>query len=55
MTPAQLAALAGPVTRIPPAVSAHVRKQFRGVEHERTQVWAAWLRQLDRVDPGYKD
>jgi ribulose-5-phosphate 4-epimerase/fuculose-1-phosphate aldolase len=52
---AQLAALAGPVTRIPPAVSAHVRKQFRGVEHERAQVWAAWLRQLDRVDPGYKD
>ena len=51
---AQLAALAGPVTRIPPAVSAHVRKQFRGVEHERALVWAAWLRQLDRLDPGYK-
>lgn len=51
----QLAALAGPVTRMAPALSAHVRKQFRGVEHERAQVWAAWLRQLERVDPGYRD
>jgi ribulose-5-phosphate 4-epimerase/fuculose-1-phosphate aldolase len=51
---AQLANLAGPVTRIPPAVSAHVRQQFRGVEHERAQVWAAWLRQLERTDPGYQ-
>lgn len=50
---AQLANLAGPVTRIPPAVSAHVRQQFRGVEHERQLVWAAWLRQLERTDPGY--
>jgi ribulose-5-phosphate 4-epimerase/fuculose-1-phosphate aldolase len=49
---AQLANLAGPVTRIPPAVSAHVRQQFRGVEHERQLVWAAWLRQLERTDPG---
>ncbi|QCB44938.1 class II aldolase/adducin family protein [Hydrogenophaga sp. PAMC20947] len=52
---AQLASLAGPVTRIPPTVSAYVRKQFKGVEHERSQVWAAWLRRLDRTDPGYKD
>lgn len=52
---AQLASIAGPVTRIPPQLSAHVRKQFRGVEHERQLVWAAWLRQLDRTEPGYCD
>jgi len=51
---AQLAGLAGPVTRIAPAISAHARQQFRRVEHERAQVWAAWLRDLDRVDPGYQ-
>jgi ribulose-5-phosphate 4-epimerase/fuculose-1-phosphate aldolase len=51
---AQLAGLAGPVTRIAPAVSAHARQQFRRVEHERQLVWAAWLRELDRVDPGYQ-
>ena len=51
---AQLAGLAGPVTRIAPAVSAHARQQFRRVEHERALVWAAWLRELDRVDPGYQ-
>jgi ribulose-5-phosphate 4-epimerase/fuculose-1-phosphate aldolase len=52
---AQLAAIAGPIHRIPPALSAHVRKQFRGVEHERQLVWAAWLRDLERTQPGYKD
>jgi ribulose-5-phosphate 4-epimerase/fuculose-1-phosphate aldolase len=51
---AQLASIAGPVTRIPPALSAHVRKQFRGVEHERQLVWAAWLRDLDRSEPDYR-
>lgn len=51
---AQLASLAGPVTRIPPQLSSHVRKQFRGVEHERQLVWAAWLRDLDRSEPDYR-
>lgn len=51
---AQLASIAGPVTRIPPVLSAHVRKQFRGVEHERQLVWAAWLRELDRSEPDYR-
>ena len=51
---AQLASIAGPVTRIPPVLSAHVRKQFRGVEHERQLVWAAWLRELDRREPDYR-
>ncbi|HDU2093912.1 class II aldolase/adducin family protein, partial [Acinetobacter baumannii] len=26
-----------------------------GVEHERQQVWQAWLRRLDRLDTSYKD
>ena len=51
---AQLASIAGPVTRIPHVLSAHVRRQFRGVEHERQLVWAAWLRQLDRTEPDYR-
>ncbi len=51
---AQLASIAGPVTRIPPALSAHVRRQFRGVEHERQLVWAAWLRDLERSEPDYR-
>ncbi|WP_234266099.1 MULTISPECIES: class II aldolase/adducin family protein [Hydrogenophaga] len=51
---AQLASIAGPVTRIPPAVSSYVRKQFRGVEHERQIVWAAWLRELERTQPEYQ-
>ncbi|RCA00104.1 class II aldolase/adducin family protein, partial [Klebsiella pneumoniae] len=24
-------------------------------EHERQQVWQAWLRRLDRLDTSYKD
>ena len=52
---AQLASIAGPVTRIPPVLSAHVRNQFRGVEHERQLVWAAWLRDLDRTEPDYRN
>jgi ribulose-5-phosphate 4-epimerase/fuculose-1-phosphate aldolase len=52
---AQLAGLAGPVLRIAPALSTHVRKQFRGVEHERQIVWAAWLRQLERTEPDYQN
>ena len=51
---AQLASIAGPVQRIPPAISQHVCQQFRGVEHERHIVWAAWLRELDRTEPDYQ-
>ena len=31
------------------------REQLMGVEHERQQVWQAWLRRLDRLDTSYKD
>ncbi len=54
---AQMAALAGagPVTEIPPAVSEHVRQQLVRAQHERPLIWAAWLRQLERTDPDYKN
>jgi ribulose-5-phosphate 4-epimerase/fuculose-1-phosphate aldolase len=42
------------VTEMPAPISAHVQSQFLGVQHERQLIWAAWLRQLDRLDPGYK-
>jgi ribulose-5-phosphate 4-epimerase/fuculose-1-phosphate aldolase len=57
---AQMASLGGaqgtgnPVTEMPAHIAAHVSQQLQRVHHERPLIWAAWLRQLDRVDPGYK-
>jgi ribulose-5-phosphate 4-epimerase/fuculose-1-phosphate aldolase len=49
-----LGSLAGAVTEMPSATAAHVRQQTLKYHHERPLIWSAWLRQLDRVDPGYK-
>ena len=54
MAAAQLAALS-PVHTIAPHLSQHACEQLMGVEHERQQVWQAWLRRLDRLDTSYKD
>lgn len=54
MAVAQLAALCQP-TIISPYLSQHACEQLMGVEHERQQVWQAWLRRLDRLDPSYKE
>lgn len=43
------------VCEMPKPIADHVVEQFKGVEHERHQVWKAWLRRLDRLDPSYKD
>jgi len=51
---AQLAALS-PACMIPAHLSQHACEQLMGVEHERQQVWQAWLRRLDRLDPSYKE
>ncbi|VAS27865.1 ribulose-5-phosphate 4-epimerase related epimerase / aldolase [Klebsiella pneumoniae] len=50
----QLAALS-PIHTIAPHLSQHACEQLMGVEHERQQVWQAWLRRLDRLDTSYKD
>jgi ribulose-5-phosphate 4-epimerase/fuculose-1-phosphate aldolase len=50
-----LGSLAGQVTEIPAKTAAHVRQQTLQYHHERPLIWAAWRRQLDRVDPGYKN
>ena len=52
---AQLASLGGGVTELPAHLSAHASQQFKGVQHERHVVWAAWLRQLERTEPDYKN
>jgi ribulose-5-phosphate 4-epimerase/fuculose-1-phosphate aldolase len=53
---AQMASLPGSaVTEIPPAVSDHVRQQLVKAQPERTLIWAAWLRQLERIEPDYKN
>ena len=54
MATAQLAALS-PIHTIAPHLSQHACEQLMGVEHERLQVWQAWLRRLDRLDTSYKD
>lgn len=54
MAVAQLAALCQ-TTIIPAHLSQHACEQLMGVEHERQQVWQAWLRRLDRLDPSYKE
>ncbi|HIG3509607.1 ATP-binding cassette domain-containing protein [Klebsiella pneumoniae] len=54
MAAAQLAALS-PIHTIAPHLSQHACEQLMGVEHERQQVWQAWLRRLDRLDTSYKD
>lgn len=54
MAVAQLAALCQ-TTVIPAHLSQHACEQLMGVEHERQQVWQAWLRRLDRLDPSYKE
>ena len=54
---AQLAALGskGAVTEIAPPVSAYVRQQLVKAQPERQLIWAAWLRQLERSAPDYKN
>ena len=54
MAAAQLAALS-PIHTTAPHLSQHACEQLMGVEHERQQVWQAWLRRLDRLDTSYKD
>ncbi|MDO6459364.1 class II aldolase/adducin family protein [Granulosicoccaceae sp. 1_MG-2023] len=51
---AQMSALA-PVETIPDALAQHVSEQFKSVEHERHDVWQAWLRKLERLAPDYRD
>ncbi|KJM62244.1 class II aldolase [Pluralibacter gergoviae] len=51
---AQLAALGG-VCTIPPHLSQHACEQLMGVEHERQQVWQAWLRRLNRIDTSWQE
>jgi ribulose-5-phosphate 4-epimerase/fuculose-1-phosphate aldolase len=53
---AQMACLPGAaVTEIAPAVSEHVRQQLVKAQPERQLIWAAWLRQLERSAPDYKN
>jgi ribulose-5-phosphate 4-epimerase/fuculose-1-phosphate aldolase len=53
---ARMASLPGSaVTEIPPAVSEHVRQQLVKAQPERKLIWAAWLRQLERSEPDYKN
>ena len=53
---AQLASLPGTtVTEIAPEVSEHVRRQLVKAQPERALIWAAWLRQLERSQPDYKN
>jgi ribulose-5-phosphate 4-epimerase/fuculose-1-phosphate aldolase len=54
---AQMAALggAGAVTQIAPPVSETVRQQLVKAQPERPQIWAAWLRQLERSGSNYQD
>jgi ribulose-5-phosphate 4-epimerase/fuculose-1-phosphate aldolase len=53
---AQMASLPGAaVTEIAPAVSEHVRQQLVKAQPERPLIWAAWLRQLERSAPDYKN
>jgi ribulose-5-phosphate 4-epimerase/fuculose-1-phosphate aldolase len=53
---AQMASLPGAaVTEIAPGVSEHVRQQLVKAQPERKLIWAAWLRQLERSAPDYKN
>ena len=54
---AQMASLgaAGAVTQMAPALSEHVRLQLLKAKPERQPIWAAWLRQLERSAPDYKN
>jgi ribulose-5-phosphate 4-epimerase/fuculose-1-phosphate aldolase len=53
---AQMASLPGAaITEIAPAVSEHVRQQLVKAQPERKLIWAAWLRQLERSAPDYKN
>ncbi|VDR25307.1 aldolase II superfamily protein [Raoultella terrigena] len=54
MATAQLAPLS-PIHLIPAHLSQHACEQLMGVEHERQQVWQAWLRRLNRLDTAYKE
>lgn len=51
---AQLSGLGGVYT-IPPHLSQYACKQLMGVEHERQQVWQAWLRRLNRIDTSWQE
>ena len=53
---AQLASLGqAAISEIPQPLSQHVRRQMVEAQPERALVWAAWLRQLERTDPDYKN
>ena len=36
-------------------LSRHACEQLQGAEWQRQLLWQAWLRKLDRLDPGYRD
>ncbi|TLX64979.1 class II aldolase/adducin family protein [Stutzerimonas nosocomialis] len=42
-------------SQIPAHLSRHACEQLQGAEWQRQLIWQAWLRKLDRLDPGYKD
>ncbi|TLX58987.1 class II aldolase/adducin family protein [Stutzerimonas nosocomialis] len=42
-------------SQIPADLSRHACEQLQGAEWQRQLIWQAWLRKLDRLDPGYKD
>ncbi|TBU95426.1 class II aldolase/adducin family protein [Phytopseudomonas dryadis] len=42
-------------SEIPAALSQHAHGQFAGTHWQRQLLWQAWLRKLDRLDPGYRD
>lgn len=42
-------------SEIPEPLSRHACEQLQGAEWQRQLLWQAWLRKLDRLDPGYRD
>ena len=53
----QLAATGGgqPCSEIPAHLAQHACEQLQGAEWQRQLLWQAWLRKLDRLDPGYRE
>ena len=53
----QLASTGGGQTcsEIAEPLSRHACEQLQGAEWQRQLLWQAWLRKLDRLDPGYRD
>lgn len=44
-----------PFSEIPEHLSRHACEQLQGAQWQRQLIWHAWLRKLERIDPGYKD